>query len=216
MSTIPKNRPTLDTGVALITIQSKLLTDVYLDPTAILRDCAVALLVIRMASPKVVYGKYDDLIVAVWLDGSRPVLVVNGNADPSRVGPSPLAHGKDEARLKPGVWAMIRGHHNDNPKCFRQANEEQAATLGFPKYFKDPVRAKGHFTVERMHTATESKDDSGLFHLNFHPGGAHGTSSAGCLTVPQPQYDEIRDAIYPVMEASKQPFLPIVLVLGPL
>src|SRR5690242_94732 len=126
MSTIPAHRPVLSQGVALATVQKALLYEPKCDGAAIIRDCGVCLLVIRMLDDgKNVYGWYNDVIAAVYRDGQEPV-VINGNADPSRVGPSPMAHGKDEARIRPGVWPMVRGHHNDLPKCFRQPSHDQA------------------------------------------------------------------------------------------
>lgn len=214
MSTIPKHRPVLSQSLALATVDAAILGDKEANGERILRDCTVYLLAIRMADPAVVYGQYDDTLAAVFRSGREPV-VVNGNVDPSRVGPSPLNPNHDEARIEPGVWPQIRGHHRDLPHCFRQPNHEQATTIGLGLYFHDR-RSLGEITVRRMRTKTEGTLDTGYFATNVHPGGVHGTSSAGCITAPPDQYVELRDAIYAEMDMQQQKWLPVVLVDGPL
>lgn len=206
MSTIPKHRPAINPDVARMTAYRLLLADRQCEPYQIMVRCPVMMLAIRRPG----VGTYDDdlLLIDGW---SGPVRQFNGNTDPSRFGASPMGNGKDEARLEPGNWFFIRGHHNALPRCFRQPDAAQAAAAGLLKSFRDPVRSVGHFTVRRMHSATEGKLDTGLFNVNLHPGGNHGTSSAGCQTMPPAQYDEMRDAAYAAMDASGQPFLPYLL-----
>lgn len=218
MSTVPKHRPILNSGLGLITTQRALLTEPGCDGARVICDCQVYILAIRMlVDGKDVVGVYNDVIAAVHRDG-REIVVVNGNTDPSRFGPSPLAKGKDEARIRPGVWPMIKGHHGDLPHCIRQPNHDQARALQLEHYFPPPDRrALGEFTVDRMaKDGSISKTETGTFNTNFHPGGQHGTSSAGCQTAPEPQYGEIRDALYRWTNEAAQLWIPYVLVLGPL
>jgi hypothetical protein len=210
MSIIPAHRPTLDAGLALMTCELAFLSDKNADGARIIRDTFVWILAVRF--PKI--GEYDDTIAAVTRDGEL-LAVCNGNTQPSRCGHSSTAPGKDMARLVPGVIPMIRGHHGDLPHCFRDPSPQQALVAGLQLYFKD-ARARGEQIVERMADAEHGKRDVGNFACNLHPGGNHGTSSAGCLTIPQPQYDELRDAVYHYMDREHQVWLPVVLVEGPI
>jgi hypothetical protein len=209
MSIIPAHRPVLAAMPALATVDRVILADKNADGARIIGDCSVYVLAIR--DPK--QGTYNDIIAAVFRSGREPV-VCNGNTDPSRFGASSTAPGKDMARLVPGVIPMVRGHHRDWPHCFRMVSEAHAAALGLDLYFQD-YRKTGAQKVERMHDAEHGKIDIGHFACNLHPGGDHSTTSAGCLTIPQPQYDELRDAVYAEMDMQRQAWLPIVLVEGP-
>ena len=104
---------------------------------------------------------YDDAVFVVSPTGVQPF---NGNSDPS-------VFRKRVASIKAGQAIRYRpGLHGYNRKGGPYAAFRQDAAC----------------TVVRDGVG----DDTGLFHVNLHRGGVHGTSSLGCLTIPPHQWDE--------------------------
>lgn len=200
--------PGLPVGLALTTVQRTLMTDKGCNGAKVLRDCNVVLLVVRDR----VIARYNDRMILLIGDDQYAWW---GNCDPGATGIN-KAIGKPYARLQSGVWAEIRGRHKLRPNRFRQPSLEQALTAGLPMYFTD-ARAKGHVTVDRMLDAARvAYTETGYFAINLHDGAETKTGSAGCMTLPPKSYIEFRDLAYAGMNASRQSFLPVVLVDGKL
>jgi len=154
-------------------------------------------------------GIYDD---ALFFIAPGVFRAVNGNTDPSRIGWN-ASIGKQFAMLVPGTWYFIRGAHKGRTPALRQATEEQAADAKIPD--------NGHFTVWRANNMDEviqkrAKTDHNYFAINIHSGGDETTSSWGCQTIPQ---DEFQSFMLDVWEHTKkhgQERIPYRLIDGPI
>lgn len=120
-------------------------------------------------------GIYDDALI--WVIRDRGVMTFNGNCDPSkyRKGSGKSAE-KGMASLNPGIWFYKTGVHNGKVPhpAFRQYKEVSVTRDG----------TKGNY------------QDYGFFGINIHRGGANGTSSLGCQTVPPSQWEAFKSLGY--------------------
>jgi len=171
---------------------------------------AVALLSVRayrrdtMGKPGVNdAGIYDDAIFLRFPGGMLPF---NANTDPSRFGWN-ADLGKPFAQLKCGTWPFIRGLHKGQYMALRQPYEEQADELDLPDH--------GHFTVIRDDGRGHRYEDNGYHAINLHRGGANGTSSWGCQTIPPDDYPRFIAAVTREMKAVGQKWIPNCLIDGP-
>ena len=120
-------------------------------------------------------GKYDDAVAIV---GPEHWSTYNYNTDPS-------AHRQGIATLTAGDWRYKPGIHGlSKPKAHQYAAFVQAG----------PVQ------VRRDQGATES----GYFGINIHRGGATGTSSLGCQTLPPAQWDAFRTTLLDQLRRAGQ------------
>lgn len=207
MTTIPKARPKLDGAIVRRAALSMMMRDKGIANVAeLLGRCPVQFFAVRGYYDTNGVGVYDDAIFLLLPDEVR---AFNGNVDPSRLGWNP-AIDKYYAQLTAGVWPLRPGHHRGVPLRFRQMTAEEARERGLPKVFSDR-RADGEVTVRRVHKDGTGALDTGYFAINFHPGGEHGTGSAGCQTMPDEQYEECRDLAYAAISASGQTWVPYVL-----
>lgn len=135
---------------------------------------------------------YDDAFFIVSPFG---VSSWNGNVDPTRYGWNPNA-GKYMARLKPGVWKFGRVIHRGKYQAFGQ---------------KRPV------TVERIDKNGRIRQtETGDFGIHDHLGGEYGTSSEGCLTHPQDQWNPYRRELNGVMDKMGVDEYNLILIDGPI
>jgi lysozyme len=117
-------------------------------------------------------GFYDD---AAFVITDRTFTSFNFNSDPS-------AYKTGVSTVLPGIYPYRRGHHK----------------LGKPgghKAFR-PATPGERLPVKRDGEKGRSKRDG--WANNNHKGGANGTSSEGCLTVPPRQWD----AYYALIDAE--------------
>lgn len=128
------------------------------------------------------YGIHDDAFCWIWPDGYTRF---NGNTDPSRLGWNKNA-GKYMARLKPGIYDMIKWKHKGQYWAFGQGG--------------NPV------TVERVDSnGVVQKTEKGVYGINIHRSGVNGTSSEGCLTIPTQgsQWTEFQSLGYKLLDKYK-------------
>lgn len=126
---------------------------------------------------------YDDALFVVTPDGVQPF---NANSDPSvwRDRVATIKAGQ-AIRYRPGLHGYSR---KAGP---------------YPAFRQDApcvVERDGH------------GDDTGLFHVNLHRGGAGGTSSLGCLTVPPHQWGELHTLLTGVLNLHGQDTFFVTLV----
>ncbi len=111
-------------------------------------------------------GVYDDAIVILTNEVCE---AFRANTDPSRVGFNPKV-GKGYALLKPGAYPSYRfDTHNS------RVNPHPAI-----------CQRAGNVTVLR----DGGREETGRFGINIHRGGAQGTSSEGCQTLPHVEWRE--------------------------
>ena len=140
-------------------------------------------------------GIYDDAFFIVEPSGVNPF---NGNTDPSRYGWNAGA-GKFMARLKPGVWTYRPlKHHASRPD-------------GYPAFGQGNIPV----TVDRMSADGEiHNEETGCFGINLHRGGVNGTSSEGCLTVPQEQWEVFHYYLSLALDKAAIKSFPLILIEG--
>lgn len=138
------------------------------------------------------YGIFDDALFVFTPFGFTSW---NGNTDPSRIGWNPNAD-KFMARLKVGVWQMVKLIHRGKYPAFGQSGNEVTV---------DRVKSDG----------TVAKSETGCFGINLHRGGS-GTSSEGCITVPREQWTSFYDTLASGMDATGQKSFPFILIDGPI
>lgn len=143
------------------------------------------------------FGMFDDAFFIVTPFGFTSW---NGNSDPSRIGWNDNA-GKYMARLKTGVWTYRRlKHHASRPDgymAFGQGDDE--------------------VTVERLKSdGTIAQTETGCFGINLHRAGVNGTSSEGCMTVPQDQWVQFRNTLDLALEKTRVKAFPLILIDGPI
>lgn len=137
-------------------------------------------------------GIYDD---AMFVLSPDCFVSFNANTDPSRVRKGRgKGAGKGMASLKPGLYrAHSVGWHKKVYPALRQSH--------------------GEVTVIRDGLDGDY-EDTGYFGINIHPGGALGTSSLGCQTIPRVggQWDAFISLV--VMQSKKysQKVIPYLLV----
>lgn len=126
-------------------------------------------------------GIYDDAgILAEWKDDYNVIhyATYNFNTDPSKYrAKTPTRKGM--ATLRTGNWLYKIGLH---------------------KGYKALVQAAS-VTVDRD---GDPKPDTGWFGINIHRGGRFTTSSEGCQTVYQPQWDSFIQDVEQALNKSKQ------------
>jgi hypothetical protein len=128
-------------------------------------------------------GLYDD---AIFLLSRESFTAFNANVDPS-------AYRRGIATLKPGVWKYKVGIHGlSKPKAQRYEALVQA----------------GPVTVMR----DGQGEDTGMFGINIHRGGLHGTSSLGCQTIVPAQWAAFMALVKQELKRAGQTVLPYVLV----
>lgn len=230
---VPAKRPQLDPLTAWAYAQRAIIDDLrHSVPTSLgggvafnraIADCPVVMLAVRgyyadtYKRPDLNdYNVYDD---AMFLfDTGRLVGRFNWNTDPSKIGRN-ASIDKDYAMLRPGCYPFVKGPHhpgkpNEVARAFRQPSEAEAKRRKLETYFDDP-RAEGKFSVLRVardEGVPEGKVEWGMQNINIHPGGLHGTSSAGCQTCPREQWDEARDLAYARLDERAQTWLLYVLI----
>lgn len=143
------------------------------------------------------YNIFDDAFFIVSPFG---VTAWNGNSDPSRIGWNANA-GKHMARLKPGVWIYRRlKHHASRPDGYMAFGQ-----------------GADQVTVERLRAdGTIAQTETGCFGINLHRAGVNGTSSEGCLTVPQQQWVQFRNTLDLALERTGRKTFPLILIDGPI
>lgn len=123
-------------------------------------------------------GIYDDAMFWVSPEGVVPF---NGNADASkyRKGKGSGAE-KGMASLNPGVWRYKTGMHNGSVPhpAFRQAAPVKITRDGTNGNYQDTLQSS----------------------INIHMGGANGTSSLGCQTVPVDQWNAFKEYGYMLLK----------------
>ena len=142
-------------------------------------------------------GIFDDAFFIVTPFGVTPW---NGNSDPSRTGWNANA-GKYMARLQTGVWTYRRlKHHASRPDGYMAFGQGD-----------DPV------TVERLRSdAAIAQTETGCFGINLHRAGINGTSSEGCMTVPQDQWIQFRNTLDTALEKTGSKTFQLILIDGPI
>lgn len=150
-------------------------------------------------------GIYDD---ALFMVSPSKFIPQNGNTDPSRLGWNPGV-GKPFAVLQPGVWYFRRGPHKGKVPALRQCTDEEASALGIPR--------DGEFLVERSYGPGNKSNfkEWGYFAINMHPGGASGTSSWGCQTIPREDAEDFLLAVWDESKRLKVNAIPYILIEGP-
>jgi lysozyme len=143
------------------------------------------------------YGIFDDAFFIVSPFGYSPW---NGNSDPSRIGWNGNA-GKYMARLKPGIYDFRRlKHHASRP-------------TGYMAFGQGPSPV----TVERIKSGgTIAQTETGEFGINLHRAGTSGTSSEGCLTVPQEQWIKFRNTLDDAILKTGVKTFSLILIEGPI
>jgi hypothetical protein len=134
------------------------------------------------------FGMYDDALF--WLAPSA-LAAYNGNTDPSRIGWNPNAQ-KFMARLCSGLWRYIKWKHRNRYWAFGQ---------GGNKVTVDRLREDG----------SVAKTETGVFGINVHRGGEHGTSSEGCVTTVANQWQMFKDQGYYLLDRFEQKDFPFIL-----
>jgi len=72
-------------------------------------------------------------------------------------------------------------------------------------------------TVERLRSdATIAQTETGCFGINLHRAGVNGTSSEGCMTVPQDQWVQFRNTLDLALEKTGVKTFPLILIDGPI
>ncbi len=120
-------------------------------------------------------GIYDDALI--WVIRDKGVMAFNGNCDPSKYRKGFLfGVEKGMASLNEGIWKYQTGIHNGKipHAAFRQYDKVKVTRDG----------NKGDY------------QDEGFFGINIHRGGANGTSSLGCQTVPPDQWNAFKELGY--------------------
>lgn len=146
-------------------------------------------------------GSFDDALFLIDYRAGA-MTAWNGNTDPSRYGWNSTAGEDGEggymARLATGCWVFEKLIHRGKYQAFGQG----------------PVKV----TVERMkEDGTVANLDTGCFGINLHLGGANGTSSAGCLTVPPPQWGDFRATLNSLLKKyDKEDGFDLILIDGPI
>lgn len=137
-------------------------------------------------------GIYDDALV--WVIRGRGIMAFNGNCDASkyRKGKGKGAE-KGMASLNCGVWEYKTGIHNGSKPhaAFRQYKEVCVTRDG----------VNGNY-----------QDGPGFFGINIHRGGASGTSSLGCQTIPTNQWKAFKELGYGAIAEHGLEFFPYVLI----
>jgi len=165
MSIKPKSKPALNADEVLKIVKANKVTD---------KVCLVAVRGYYLDSMGVKgqndRGIYDDAMFWVSPDG---VISFNGNCDASkyRKGKGSGAE-KGMASLNPGVWRYKPGtHYGSVPHpAFRQAAPVKITRDGTNGNYQDTLNSS----------------------INIHRGGANGTSSLGCQTIPREQWDAFK------------------------
>lgn len=169
MSVKPKSKPTLKAEDVLKILKANKVTD---------KVCLVGVrgyyLDSMGAKGKNDRGVYDDAFFWVSPEG---VISFNGNCDASkyRKGKGSGSE-KGMASLNPGVWRYKTGiHYGANPHpAFRQAANVSITRDGTNGNYQDVLTTS----------------------INIHKGGANGTSSLGCQTVPSEQWAAFKELGY--------------------
>ena len=133
------------------------------------------------------YGMYDDALF--WIAPSA-FAGYNGNTDPSRLGWNPNAD-KYMARLQGGLWRYKKWKHKQKYWAFGQ---------------NAPV------TVDRVkNDGTVAKTETGYFGINVHRGLENSTSSEGCVTTTEDQWDVFKEQGYYLLDRFEQDDFPFIL-----
>lgn len=127
-------------------------------------------------------GVYDD---AIFLLTPTAFVAFNANTDPSA-----FRHGI--ASLKPGRYLYKLGIHGLSKPKDRQ--------------YEALVQA-GEVTVCR----DGSEVETGWFGINIHRGGASGTSSLGCQTIPPAQWESFISMVRAELKRHGQKTIPYIL-----
>lgn len=138
-------------------------------------------------------GVYDDALFVVSQNG---YFCYNWNMDPGLHGYNPNAE-KGYATLAPNrVHRWRQGIHRGRYRAFVQA--ERFTVI------------RDAYTLGGRHFA--SITETGWFGINGHAGNVNGTSSEGCQTAPGPQFYEMRDLTFSIMDRHNRAdiqYLPI-------
>lgn len=100
----------------------------------------------------------------------------------------PQKAGAKFAKLKPQKLVYYKGKHKGKYWAFRP----------YPEGVKLPCTRDG---IDSMCSAT-----------NIHEGGAFHTFSQGCMTLPRPQFGELRTLVYAEMDRYKQKTVRVLLI----
>lgn len=165
-------------------------------------------------------GIYDDSIHLML--PKQGMCSFQANVDPSLDGWN-WALEKPFAHLTPGLWYFIDGLHKGQMKAWRQPVAEEAAACQLPPNYS--VRGEagpiphGHFRVLRNpgRHGWKSYLDDGYHAINIHRGGAAGTSSWGCQTIPPDDYPRWLADSYTATtnQRTGHRILPYLLIDGP-
>lgn len=118
-------------------------------------------------------GIHDDAFF-VWSDVPGKMRTFNGNTDPTRYRKGfGTGANKGMACVEPGVMAFTRGLHKGKYRALRQYGTFKIKRDGSPDYI-------------------EMDDDSGI---NVHHDSPISTSSEGCFTTPESQWDDYIDTV---------------------
>lgn len=124
---------------------------------------------------------YDDMVAWVWPNG---VAAFNYNTDPTRLGFNRNA-GKNMAMLIPGMYTFVKRKHKGQYDAFGQGEHPVAV-------YRCEVSGK------------ISSIEEGLFGINIHKGGFSSTSSEGCQTLPQDQWQAFKEMGYSLLRQYNQ------------
>jgi hypothetical protein len=151
-------------------------------------------------------GIWDDAFF--WVTPER-MIAQNGNADPSRYGLN-AGVGKPMAVLNVGCWPFRRGPHKGRTPALRQIDPSEALAKKVP--------FDGRFSVTRTYAKGDKRNyqEAGYYAINQHPGGVHGTSSEGCLTLPPHVSRAFLQAIWDDTLKARQDIIWCLLVEGPI
>lgn len=136
---------------------------------------------------------YDD---AFFIVSPLGFSAWNGNTDPSRYGYNPNA-GKPMARLAVGCYKFIHRLHRGSYWAFGQGENPVKV---------DRVNANGSVAYQ----------ETGCYGIDLHKGGINGTSSEGCNTVPQGQWDAFYLKLRGVMRSLSVSTFDFILIDGPI
>lgn len=148
----------------------------------------------------------DDAWFFVTPDGMRSIAA---NTDPTRYGWNAGA-GKPMAVLNPGFWPFYRGAHKGRTPSLRQYTAEEAKKAKVPN--------DGRFSVTRTYKPGDRRNyqESGYYAINAHSQVGSGTSSEGCQTAPNPEYEEFMQAVWDETKAAKLATVWYGLIDGPI
>lgn len=99
----------------------------------------------------------------------------------------PSAYRKGTAVLQTGVYRLVKHRHRGRYPALQ--------------IIKDVILRDGSNAVE-----------TGRHGINFHYGAKRGTASAGCQTVPRPQWSAFISLVYNEMRRNRQQQIPYILI----